>query len=183
MQREGDITVSIHPQHAVRSIPEDIAQAIVRVRDHRVLLDTDLARLYGVTTKALLQAVRRNPERFPADFAFALTAKEAMGFLADGPRHGGRRSSPWAFTDQGVAMLSSVLRSSRAVQVNVQITRAFVHMRRLASDFAEIATRLADLEKKQGHHDQQIADVFEAIRQLLLPDAATPTTRIGFDQQ
>jgi hypothetical protein len=134
-------------------VSDEIARAIVVIRGHRVLLDEDLASLYGVTTKALLQAVRRNRERFPDDFLLELTDTEwgalrSQSVTLETGRGKHRKYRPFAFTEQGVAMLSSVLRSPRAIAVNVQIMRAFVRMRQLLSSNQELATRLNELEAR-----------------------------------
>lgn len=161
--------------------PTTIDQAIRLVRGERVMLDVDLAALYEVTTGALNQAVKRNASRFPSDFAFRLGRVEASRLksqtvISNG--RGGRRSQPLAFTEQGVAMLSSVLHSPRAVAVNVEIMRAFVRLRRLAISHADLAKRLHELE---GRYDVQFRAVFEAIRKLMEPPASAPRARrIGF---
>ena len=161
---------------------DSIRQAIVLVRGQRVMLDADLAALYNVPTKALLQAVRRNPLRFPDDFMFRLTGDEAANLRSRSvtskpPRgRGGRRYLPYAFTEQGVAMLSSVLRSRRAIEVNIAIMRAFVKLRQMLAAHEELAPRLDALEKK---YDASFKIVFDAIRELMSP----PITRrqaIGF---
>jgi hypothetical protein len=144
-----------------------------------VLLDEDLARLYGVETKVLNQAVRRNKARFPVDFMFQLTKVEAANLksqIVTSRSHGGRRKATSAFTEQGVAMLSSVLRSPRAVAVNIEIMRAFVALRRTLETTAGLAHKIEALEVR---YDGQFADVFEAIRQLVLP-ADQPKRRIGY---
>jgi hypothetical protein len=153
-------------------------------RGQKVMLDADLAELYGVPTKALVQAVKRNPARFPPDFMFSLTAQEVANlksqFVTSSSASrgwGGRRTAPYAFTEQGVAMLSSVLKSSRAVQANVEIMRAFVRLRQLALHHTELARRLNDLESK---YDRQFKVVFDAIRELMTPPSPTPKRRIGF---
>jgi hypothetical protein len=155
---------------------------IREVRGQRCLLDEDLARLYGVPTRAINQVVVRNPDRFPPDFAFVLTQQELTNLRSQSviSSWGGRRHLPVAFTEHGVAMLSSVLRSSRAARVNVAIMRAFVRLRRLLVDHREIAERVADLERKYVDHDERIAAVFEAIRQLLQPPEPSVKDRIGF---
>jgi hypothetical protein len=138
------------------------------------MLDSDLAALYDVETKQFLRAVKRNLDRFPSDFAFVLTRQEFTILrrqFGTSSSWGGRRSLPWAFTEQGVAMLSSVLRSQRAVRVNIEIMRAFVRLRELLSSHADLARRLDDLEKK---YDQQFAAVFDAIRQLMTPPSQEP---------
>jgi hypothetical protein len=138
-----------------------------------------LAQLYQVETRALLQAVKRNPERFPPDFMFQLTHEESQKLRSQfvTSSWGGRRYLPYAFTEQGVAMLSSVLRSNRAVQVNIEIMRAFVRLRWLADSNAEVRRKLDELEKK---YDAQFASVFEAIRKLMQPAPVPPKRRIGF---
>jgi hypothetical protein len=144
------------------------------------MLDVDLAALYGVTTGALNQAVKRNASRFPSDFAFRLDRGETSNLKSQtviSSWHGGRRSSPLAFTEQGVAMLSSVLRSPRAIAVNVEIMRAFVRLRRLVISHADLARRLDSLESR---YDSQFKVVFEAIRKLMEPTPAPPRKRIGF---
>jgi hypothetical protein len=144
---------------------------ILDARGVRVLLDIDLAELYGVEPRSLTQAVRRNSERFPADFMFALTPAEWKAIRDDLGRSrgwGGRRYPPHAFTEQGVAMLSSVLRSDRAVDVNIEIMRAFVRMREMLQSRADLARRLDELEVK---YDSQFSAVFNAIRQLMMPPA------------
>ncbi len=150
------------------------------------MLDADLAQLYGVPTKALLQAVRRNSARFPADFMFTLTEKEVADLRSQtvtsssSPRNwGGRRSAPYAFTEQGVAMLSSVLKSERAVQVNVEIMRAFVRLRELIGQNQELARRIDALESR---YDRQFKVVFDAIRELMAPPKPVPKRQIGFLQ-
>ncbi len=156
-----------------------IERAILVLRDQRVMLDEDLASLYGARTKALVQAVRRYAARFPPDFMFRLDSEE-FGILRSqivtSRSWGGRRSPPYAFTEQGVAMLSSVLRSRRAVKVNIEIMRAFVRLRRMLASHADLSRKLNDLEKR---YDGQFTVVFDAIRQLVTPQAR-PRRRIGF---
>jgi hypothetical protein len=163
---------------------EHVAQAIRLVRGQKVLLDTDLALLYAVSTKALLQAVKRNLERFPSDFMLQLTDFEWESLRSQfvtleigRGRH--RKYLPFAFTEQGVAMLSSVLRSQHAVAVNIQIMRAFVRMREILASNRELAQKLDELERKLQTHDQAITGILNAIREL----AKTPTSErrpIGF---
>ncbi|MFY9346026.1 MAG: ORF6N domain-containing protein [Planctomycetota bacterium] len=176
--------MTIHHQYRQQSAlaPDEIAARIRVLRGQRVLLDEDLARLYEVPTKAINQAVARNPERFPADFAFPLARKEVANLKSQfvTSSWGGRRKLPLAFTEQGIAMLSSVLRSRRAAEVNVAIMRAFVRLRQVLLDHREIAERVTDLERKFVDHDERIAAVFEAIRQLLQPPPPEPKERIGF---
>jgi len=160
---------------------ENISHSIMLIRGHRVLLDTALAALYGVASKALNQAVRRNRDRFPADFMFQLTAEEtarlrSQSVTLDAGRGRHRKYRPYAFTEQGVAMLSGVLRSRAAVRVNVEIMRAFVRLRRILDSNAELARKLDELERR---HDGQFRTVFDAIRQLMVrPEPPRP--RIGF---
>jgi hypothetical protein len=161
--------------------PRAIDDVITLTRGERVMLDSDLAVLYGVSTKALNQAVKRNASRFPPDFAFRLTREEASRLksqtVTSKTRGGRRRSQPLAFTEQGVAMLSSVLRSPRAVAVNVEIMRAFVRLRRLTLAHADLASRLRRLEAR---YDARFRSVFEAIRKLMQPQARPEGRRIGF---
>jgi len=153
---------------------ERIERLIILIRGHRVMLDADLAVLYGVTTKRLNEQVRRNRPRFPKDFMFQLTSEEGA-FLrsqiaTSNKGRGGRRYAPYAFTEQGVAMLSTVLNSERAIQANIEIMRAFVRLRQILASNAQLARKLEALEKKV---------VFDAIRQLMAP--AQPSKRkIGF---
>ncbi len=159
---------------------ERIERAILVLRGFKVMLDKDLAVLYGVTVGALNQAVRRNAERFPEDFAFQLTAEELENLKSQNvisSSWGGRRHSPYAFTEQGVAMLSGVLHSKRAVQVNVEIMRAFVRLRQILASHVDLARRLAELERR---YDAQFRVVFDAIRQLMEPPPDPPKERIGF---
>ena len=152
---------------------------ILLIRKQRVLLSHDLAELYGVETKGLNRAVKRNENRFPPDFMFALNDLE----WADLKRQigtsswGGSRTPPFAFTEQGVAMLSSVLRSQRAVQVNIAIMRAFVRLREMLLSNADLARKLDQLEAK---YDSQFKVIFEAIRQLMAPPSVPPQPEIGF---
>src|ERR1700730_2067256 len=147
--------------------PENVARLVFFVRGEKVMLDADLAQLYGVTTGNLNKAVKRNQARFPGDFMFRLTEKETESLIFQSGRskgRGGRRHRPYAFTEQGVAMLSSVLNSERAVQVNVAIMRTFVQLRRLMDSNADLARKIESLEKK---YDGKFATVFAAIKQLI----------------
>ena len=162
--------------------PERIEQSILLIRGHKVMLDSDLAGLYGVTTKRLNEQVKRNLSRFPDDFMFQLTESETdllrSQFATSKKGRGGRRYQPYAFTEQGVAMLSSVLNSERAIKVNVEIMRAFVRLRQLLASNKDLSKRLDELEKK---YDAQFNVVFEAIRELMAPsEAQRPKRRIGF---
>ncbi len=154
---------------------------ILQLRDHNVMLDSDLAALYGVPTKVLNQAVRRNVSRFPPDFMFRLNPGEVESLRSQSVTsktgRGGRRYSPLAFTEQGVAMLSSVLRSARAVQVNIEIMRAFVRLRQMAISHADLARRVDALE---ANYDAKFGKVFDAIRRLMQPPPDRGRRRIGF---
>ena len=162
---------------------ETIEHKILMVRGHKVMLDSDLAILYGVTTFNLNRAVKRNLSRFPEDFMFQLNTEEfnslrfQIGISKKG--RGGRRYLPYAFTEQGVAMLSSVLRSKRAIQVNIAIMRAFVKLRKILSTHKELAHKLNQLERKIENHDVEIKAIFDAIRELMTPPKK-PQKRIGF---
>jgi hypothetical protein len=147
---------------------EVIARKIYLIRGAKVMLSSDLAKLYGVESKVLIQAVKRNIERFPEDFIFQLTSKEFTNLRSQivTSSWGGRRYLPYAFTEQGVAMLSSVLRSKQAVQVNITIMRVFVKLREMLSTHKELAQKLKQLERKIERHDEEIKVIFDAIRQL-----------------
>jgi hypothetical protein len=165
--------------------PEQIESAIHVLRGERVLLDNDLAVFYGVPTKTLIQAFKRNRPRFPKDFAFQLTRQELASLRSQTvtskeAARGGRRYLPYAFTEQGVAMLSSVLRSQRAVNVNIEIMRAFVRLRKVLAVNADLAQRLDELESRVGKHDEQFLHVIQAIRQLMEPPPSPKRRRIGF---
>jgi len=157
---------------------ERIEKCILLIRGEKVMLDRDLAELYGVATKVLIRAITRNINRFPVDFMFRLTQEEFdnLRFHFGTSSWGGRRYRPYVFTEQGVAMLSSVLRSRRAVQVNIEIMRTFVKLRMMLASNRELAEKLDELEKK---YDKQFAVVFEAIRKLMEPPDS-PKKRIGF---
>lgn len=165
-------------------VHEAIEQKIFDIRGHKVMLDSDLAELYGVATKVLLQAVKRNLNRFPEDFMFILKYQDAAALrsqivtLKKG-RGEHRKYLPYVFTEQGVAMLSSVLNSERAVQVNIAIMRAFVKLREMLSTNKELAHKLAQLERKIEKHDDEIKLIFDAIRQLMTPPE-TKKRKIGF---
>jgi hypothetical protein len=156
-----------------------IERCILMIRGEKVMLDRDLAVLYGVSTGNLNKAVSRNLDRFPQDFMFELTEDEFenLKFHFGTSSWGGTRKLPRAFTEQGVAMLSGILRSRRAVFVNVEIMRTFVRLRRILSTHKELALKLQEMEKK---YDAQFKVVFEAIRQLMLPSEPEPPKRMGF---
>ncbi len=160
---------------------EHIASKIYYVRDHKVMLDSEIALLYQVKTKYLVRAVKRNSERFPDDFAFQLTNQEVANlrchFGTSSGAHGGRRSWPWVFTEHGILMLSSVLRSKRAALVNVQIMRSFVHLRQMIASHEYLLTRLDELEER---YDQNFKEVFKTLRQLVETASSSDKKPIGF---
>jgi uncharacterized protein YjcR len=161
---------------------EVIVTKIIFLRGEKVLLDRDLAELYGVETKQLKRAVRRNLPRFPSDFMFELTREEYNSLRSQfGTLNRGAHSKylPFAFTEQGVAMLSSVLNSDRAIEVNIAIMRAFVQLRKMIASNEELARKLEELEHKIEKHDEDIGLIFEAIRELMSPPD-TPPKKIGF---
>jgi hypothetical protein len=161
---------------------ERIAHAIFVLRQQRVILDYYLAVLYGIETRALKQAVRRNPNRFPSDFMFELSEKEidtvvSQFVIPNRRKFGGAK--PMAFTEQGIAMLSSVLNSERAIKVNIAIMRAFVKLRQILETNRELAEKFSVLERRVGKHDEEITAILEAIRQLMAPPEK-PRREIGF---
>jgi hypothetical protein len=162
---------------------ERIESRIFLIRGHKVMLDSDLAELYGVTTKRLNEQVKRNRERFPADFMFQLTSGEATSLTSQiatsKQGRGGRRYRPYAFTEHGAIMAASVLNSLRAIGVSVYVVRAFVKLREMLRTHKELARKLAELEKRITGHDEEIIVLFEAIRQLMGPSEKT-SKRIGF---
>jgi len=182
---------------SIKPRPENLAPLVHAVRGERILLDADLAVLYGVGTKTLNQAVKRNRDRFPEDFMFQLTAAEwerlrSQSVTSNKPAaamrsqsvtsktRGGVRYRPYAFTEQGIAMLSSVLRSPRAIEVNIAIMRTFVQLRRLMDSNRNLARKIEAMEKR---YDEQFAVVFDAIKRLIAEDQsrkAQPKRPIGF---
>ena len=160
---------------------EVIATKIFEVRGKKVMLDSDLARLYGVSTKRLNEQVKRNRQRFPDDFMHHLTQQEVTILRSQfaTSRWGGSRYSPYVFSQEGVAMLSSVLSSRRAIQVNIQIMRAFVKLKELLLTHKDLALKLEQLEMQYADHDYKIQKIFEAIRQLMLPPEESKKV-IGF---
>ena len=161
-----------------------VASRIYFIREKRVMLDTDLAELYGVQTKFLNLAVRRNTARFPDDFMFQLTLEEAeslrLQIATSNKGRGGRRYLPYAFTEQGVAMLSGILNSPRAIQANIQIMRTFTKLREMLATNELIRQKIEELERKYAKHDQQFKIVFEAIRELLETPKPPAKKPIGF---
>ena len=160
---------------------ERILKSILVIRGEKAILDADLAGLYGVETGALVRAMKRNTERFPPDFMFQLSDEEwaalkcQIGISNEG--RGGRRTAPYAFTEQGVSMLSSVLRSERAIAVNIEIMRAFVQLKRMLATHADLARKIESLERK---YDAQFRGVFDAIRELMAPQENSKKQPIGF---
>ena len=166
-------------QEAVR-----IESMILTIRGLRVMLDSDLAKIYGVSTMRLNEQFKRNIGRFPSDFAFQLTPQEFSDLISQiaisKKGRGGRRKSPWVFTEHGALMLASVLNSPVAVDASVRVVRAFVLMREQLTATKELAGKLADLEKQVGGHDAAINNLFEAIRQLIEPTVSEERKQIGF---
>jgi hypothetical protein len=165
-------------------IKKEIAALIFLIRSKRVMLDSDLPELYKVETKQLNRAVKRNQIRFPQDFMFQLTTQELENLRCQigtsKMYRGGRRYPPYAFSEHGVAMLASVLQSKEAALINIQIVRAFVAMRETISTHVELALKLEQLEYRLGQHDDEIASLFEAIKQLMKPLPEKKKNRIGF---
>jgi hypothetical protein len=164
-------------------LSDRIEKSILLIRGHKVMIDSDLAELYGVETRVLTQAVKRNLSRFPSDFMFQLSEQEAQDLrsqtVISKRLRGGRRYLPYVFTEQGVAMLSSVLNSNRAVEINIEIMRAFVRLRQFVISHKDLARKLDALERKFESHDMHIRSLFEAIRQLMSP-APPKKRKIGF---
>lgn len=181
-------------------INEQLEPLILTIRGHRVVLDTDLARLYGATTKAFNQAFKRNQTRFPADFAFQLTLADLENLrsqfvtsssqASDSPEHdwsqlvtsshGGRRHLPWAFTEHGALMAANILRSDRAVQMSVFVVRAFIRLRQEVAANTAVLARLAHIDRKLLEHDVALLDLYQKLEPLLQPPADPPKRRIGF---
>jgi hypothetical protein len=159
-----------------------VAQSIRWIRGQKVLLDSDLAALYGVTTGNLNKAVKHNAQRFPSDFMFRLSTQEVQNlrFQFGISRSGGRRALPYVFTEQGIATLSSVLNSDRAIRVNIAIMRVFVKLRQTLETNGELTQNFSELEQRVGKHDEEIAAILEAIRRLMAPPKK-PRREIGFD--
>ncbi len=178
--------MAAHPagkRSAVETV-ERIERRILMIRGHKVVLDADLATLYGVPTKRLNEQVKRNAERFPEDFVFQLTEEEAASlrsqFATSNRGRGGRRYRPYAFTEHGAIMAANVLNSARAIHMSVYVVRAFVRMRQALFTRADMEKHLAEIEKTLLGHDSALRDLYEKIRPLLLPPPATPRPRIGF---
>jgi hypothetical protein len=160
-----------------------VESRILLLRHQRVILDTDIADLYGVPVKVLNQQVKRNRERFPADFVFRLTSKEdavlRSQFVTSKPGRGGRRYAPYAFTEHGAIMAATVLNSERAVQMSVFVVRAFVRLREMLATNRKLAGKIDELENRLDTHDSTIQDLIEAIKELMKPEDP-PRKRIGF---
>ena len=166
-------------------IPVEIVEKkILLIRGQKVMLDRDLAELYGVATKALNQAVKRNSERFPEDFMFQLSKQEFENWrsqiVTSNREKMGIRRKPYAFTENGVAMLSSVLKSRQAIEVNIQIMRTFTKLREMLSSNKELSKKLDDLERKVSSHDQAITGLIHAIREMAKPEPVGKKGTIGF---
>lgn len=163
-----------------------IERSILLIRGQRVIMDWELAALYGVPTMRLNEQVKRNKDRFPADFAFQLTPQEARSLISQiaisNKGRGGRRKRPFAFTEHGAIMAASVLKSQQAVKVSVYVVRAFVKLREVLSSHRQLAQRLDELERKLQKHDGQILALIEAIRQLMAPPANAPANPLVFKQ-
>jgi hypothetical protein len=171
--------------HELAIPAEVIERKIYLLRGHKVMLDADLAELYEVPTKAFNQAIKRNLERFPADFMFQLSKEELENWrsqivTSNPAAKMGLRRRPYAFTEHGVAMLSSVLRSKRAVQMNILIIRAFVRLREILATHNDLARAIEDMQRRQEEHGDQITAIVETINQLLLPEPVPAKRRIGF---
>ena len=161
---------------------ERVENRILTVRGHRVMVDTDLAEVYGVPTKRLNEQVKRNAERFPEDFAFRLTPEEKTELVANCDRFSRLKHStafPLVFTEHGAIMAANVLNSQRAIEASVQVVRAFVRLREVLATHKDLARKVDALERKHGTHDAQIKAIFEAIRALMAPPKI-PRRRIGF---
>ncbi len=165
-----------------------IGRSIHLIRGHKVMLDSDLARLYGVETRALNQAVKRNLIRFPDDFMFRLSAKEVVALRSQSVTsndRGGRRYPPYAFTEHGVVMLANLLNSPRAVAVSIEVVRVFVRLRQALAANIDLARQLDELERKVGarfaEHEKQLRVVFEAVRQLMADGDDVPPAKVGFE--
>ena len=166
---------------------EEVSARIVVLRSRKLILDADLAELYGVQTRVLLQAVRRNAGRYPSDFLVMLANQEvaalrSQSVISKGTGRGGRRYAPFAFTEHGAIMAATVLNSPRAIEMSVYVVRAFVQLRDTFSAKGEIVKRLDQLERKVGTHDRAILEILQALRQLTQPPEVPKRRRIGFVQ-
>ena len=179
-KKENLLSVPVKKRTTLASAVES---RILLLRHQRVILDTDIAELYGVPVKVLNQQVKRNRERFPADFVFRLTSKEdavlRSQFVTSKPGRGGRRYAPYAFTEHGAIMAATVLNSERAVQMSVFVVRAFVRLREMLATNRKLAGKIDELENRLDTHDSTIQDLIEAIKELMKPEDP-PRKRIGF---
>ena len=185
------VRVPAKPSTSAALAPQQVERSIIVLRGHKVLLDEQLSAFYDVETRALIQAVGRNPERFPSDFMFQLSREEwaalkSQNVISKPTGRGGRRTAPYAFTEQGVAMLSSVLRSARAVEVNIEIMRAFARLRQMISAHKRLADRIATLEARMAGRDakvdQQIKQIVALLHRLFNP-SDLPRKPIGFHSE
>lgn len=164
---------------------DQIKQRIIVLRGHRVILDEDLAAFYGVITKSLNQAVKRNADRFPADFRFQLNHEEVASLksqiVTSNVGRGGRRKLPFAFTEHGALMAANVLNSPHAVQMSIVVVRAFFALRRMILDHRTLSMKLAELDDRVGAHDERLTEIIEAIRQLTTPAGPVHGRKIGFN--
>jgi len=164
---------------------EFVERRILSIRGQNVIIDSDLAELYGVETKRLNEQVKRNKDRFPEDFVFQITPDEFDNLKSQSAtsssKHGGRRTPPLAFTEHGALMAANVLRSERAIEMSVFVIRAFVRLRGIISSQGEMLRKLEELEDKVGEHDEALRSIVTAIRQLMAPNAKTP--KIGFEAE
>ncbi len=169
-------TVAVHRKIA------NLESAIHLIRSHRVMLDSDLAVIYGVTTRRLNEQLRRNRSRFPSDFAFQLTADELTNLRSQiaTSSHGGRRYRPWVFTEHRAIMLASVLNSQIAVQASVRVVRAFIRLREMVAANVQLASKLEELERRLDSYDEAIVDLFAALKELLKPSEPPKRREIGF---
>ncbi len=167
-----------------KSLTPEIESAIHLIRGQRVMLDSDLAKIYGVTTMRLNEQLKRNRKRFPDDFAFQLTRQEFAHLISQiaisKKGRGGRRQLPWVFTEHGAIMLASILNSETAIEASVRVVRAFVRLREMVMSNAALALKLAELERRLDGHDEGIVNLFAAIRQLLEPSEPERKREIGF---
>ena len=162
---------------------EEVAPMVHFIRGKRVMLDSDLAKIYGVETKRLKEQFNRNEDRFPESFAFVLTRQELANLrsqIATSSSHGGSRYLPIAFTEHGTVMLASILNSKRAVEMSIFVVEAFIRMREMVVGNKQLAKKLSELENRVNGHDETIADLFNAIRQLLEPEAPKTEREMGF---
>ena len=162
---------------------EQVENAIHLIRGERVMLDSALAHIYGVTTKRLNEQLRRNAQRFPSDFAFQLTREELTNLrsqIATSSLHGGKRKLPWAFTEHGAIMLASVLKSSVAIAASVRVVRAFVRLRQLVSTHGDLVVKLVEIERRLDGHDENLDQLFVVLRKLLEQPEPPPQPLIGF---